>query len=82
MQITPEAQQQWIEEIREAMGFAIPDGALTMQELIEQSSVDGVNIGRKRLAKWMNEQIEQGNWQKGRRGQTVYYWKINGVEPR
>ena len=76
MQITPETQQQWIEEIREAMGFAIPEGALTMKELIEQSSVAGVNIGRKRLSQWLKEQIEQGNWQKGRRGQTVYYWKM------
>lgn len=75
MQITPEAQQQWIEEIQEAMGFAIPEGALTMQELIEQSSVDGMKVGRKRLGKWMREQIAEGNWQKGRRGQTVYYWK-------
>lgn len=76
MQISPEAQQQWIEEIREAMGFAIPEGALTMQELIEQSSVEGVKIGRKRLSKWINEQVEQGTWQKGRMSQTVYYWKI------
>ena len=76
MQISPETQQQWIEEIREAMGFAIPEGALTMVELIEQSSVEGVNIGRKRLSKWLREQIAEGNWQKGRRGQTVYYWKI------
>ena len=76
MQISPEMQQQWIEEIREAMGFAIPEGALTMKELIEQSSVDGVKIGRKRLSKWLKEQMAEGNWQKGRMGQTVYYWKI------
>jgi len=80
MQITPEMQQQWIEEIREAMGFAIPEGALTMKELIEQSSAGGVRVGRKRLGKWLREQIEHGNWQKGRRGPTVYYWKVDGVE--
>ena len=69
-------QQQWIEEIREAMGFAIPEGALTMKELIEQSSIDGARIGRKRLTKWMREQIERGNWESGRRANAVYYWKF------
>ena len=80
MQISPEMQQQWIEEIREAMGFAIPEGALTMAEIIEQSSVDGVKVGRKRLAKWMNEQIENGDWKRGRRGSAVYYWKVDDLE--
>ena len=68
--------EQMLAELKEVLGSPIPEWAMTLQQILEEKP----DTVEKKLRTWLREKIASGKWATARRGNAVYYWKVNDAE--
>jgi hypothetical protein len=64
-----------VKEILDVYVEKIPEGSLTMSELVSQSKAQDPKVSESRVRKIVGEKLASGEWDKTRIGNCFYYWK-------